>query len=269
MPTLLRFGGALVAPWALAGVALAQAPVAPPAACDKPVYLTFDTGSMDVAPLVAVVLQRQQVRATFFAGMHPTPTGGDSLDASWAPWWKVRAAEGHAFAPRTRDEVMWVGDARGRAPQFIVRPLQGAFAGRTFTWSAARYCENIAAAADRLAHVTGVHPLPLYRAAGGATSPRLLAEAKACGYAQVSGQPPGFLTGAAGAKDPTEPQIAQAVARVRSGDVLAVPLGAWSRQVPQVPVGLEPWIAGLKTQGFCFRTLREHPDFREPGAAKS
>ncbi|MFD1710946.1 hypothetical protein ACFSF0_10040 [Ottowia flava] len=157
---------------------------------------------------------------------------------------------------------------RARNPQFVVRPTLGAFAGRTFTWPAARYCENISAAADRLAHVTGARPLPLYRAAGGKASPRLLAAAQACGYAQVNGQPPGFLTGVPGAQDPTEPQIAQAVARVRGGDVVAVPLGAWSRQVPQVPVGLEPWIVGLKAQGFCFQTLREHPDYRVQDGAR-
>ena len=240
----------------VAGFAWAQAP----ASCDKPIYLTFDSGSMDVAPLVAVVLQRQQVRATFFASMTRT-ADGDSLDARWAPWWKARAAEGHAFGARTRDEVLWVGDERGRTPQFLVRPTQGALAGRTFTWSAAKYCENIAQAADRLGHVTGARPLPLYRATGGKASPRLLAAAEACGYAQVGALPLGFLAGA-GAKDPSDAQIAQAVARVRPGDVLAAPLGAWSRQVPQMPVGLEPFIAGLKAQGFCFQTLREHPDYR-------
>lgn len=249
--------------WAHAALLAAGAAWAQAASerCDKPVYLSFDSGSMDVAPLVAVVLQRQQVRATFFASMTPT-ADGDSLDARWAPWWKARAAEGHAFAPRTRDEVLWVGDVRGRVPQFVVRPAQGALAGRTFSWNAAQYCENIRQAADRLGHVTGARPLPLYRATGGQTSPRLLAAAEACGYAQVGGQPLGFLAGA-GARDPSDAQIAQAVARVRPGDLLAAPLGVWSRQVPQMPVGLEPFIAGLKAQGFCFQTLREHPDYRD------
>ncbi len=249
------------------GAAWAKSAAVAPAACEKPVYLTFDTGSMDVAPLVAVVLQRQKFRATFFAGMNPTPTG-DSLDASWANWWKARAAEGHAFAPRTRDEVVWVGDANARDAQFIVRPTQGAFAGRTFTWPAAKYCENITTTADRLANVTGERPLPLYRAAGGKTSPRLQAAVKACGYVQVGGEPPGFLSGRPGTKDPSDAQIAQAVAPVRAGDVVAVPLTGWSRQVSQVPLGLDKWIAGLKEQGFCFATLREHPDYGGATAAR-
>ena len=35
-------------------------------ACQKPVYLTFDTGHMGVAPLIAKVLRQHQVPVTFF-----------------------------------------------------------------------------------------------------------------------------------------------------------------------------------------------------------
>jgi peptidoglycan/xylan/chitin deacetylase (PgdA/CDA1 family) len=55
------------------------------ASCEKPVYLTFDTGHMGVAPLVAEVLKRQDVRVTFFAAAERTTTDGDSLDNHWAP----------------------------------------------------------------------------------------------------------------------------------------------------------------------------------------
>jgi hypothetical protein len=37
-------------------------------------------------------------------------------------------------------------------------------------------------------------------------------------------------------------------------------LGIWSRKDPWAPAVLEPLIQGLKERGFCFRTLREHPD---------
>ena len=40
--------------------------------CDKPVYLTLDTGHMGVAPLVADVLKRQQVQVTFFLANEKT-----------------------------------------------------------------------------------------------------------------------------------------------------------------------------------------------------
>ncbi|HSV47625.1 MAG TPA: polysaccharide deacetylase family protein, partial [Ramlibacter sp.] len=63
----------------------------------KPVYLTLDTGHMEVAPLMAEVLARQQVRVTFFGAHERTKAGDGSLGAHWAPWWKARAAEGHEF----------------------------------------------------------------------------------------------------------------------------------------------------------------------------
>ena len=53
------------------------------ASCDRPVYLTFDTGHMGVAPLVADVLARHQVKVTFFVANERTRTGGTSLDDEW------------------------------------------------------------------------------------------------------------------------------------------------------------------------------------------
>ena len=57
----------------------------PQSSCAKPLYLTFDTGHMDIAPLVAEVLNRQKVRVTFFAANERTRTGDGSLGAHWAP----------------------------------------------------------------------------------------------------------------------------------------------------------------------------------------
>jgi hypothetical protein len=48
-------------------------------------------------------------------------------------------------------------------------------------------------------------------------------------------------------------------------------LGIWSREDPFAPT-LDPLIAGLKQRGLCFRTLREHPDYRRdapPGVIAS
>jgi peptidoglycan/xylan/chitin deacetylase (PgdA/CDA1 family) len=39
-------------------------------------------------------------------------------------------------------------------------------------------------------------------------------------------------------------------------------LGIWSRQDPWAPAVLEPLIVGLKARGFCFATLREHPQYK-------
>ncbi|RYF71518.1 MAG: polysaccharide deacetylase family protein [Comamonadaceae bacterium] len=219
---------------------------------------------MGVAPLVADVLKRHNVRVTFFGAAERTQTDGDSLDNHWADWWKARAAEGHEFASHTYDHVYWRGDDKSVAPQFRVRPSAGALAGREFTWSAAQYCENIAKASDRLQTITGKKPLPLFRAPGGKTSPKLLAAARACGYAHVGWAPAGFL----GDELPSETfsnerLLAQALDKVRSGDILLAHLGIWSRKDPWAPANLEPLIVGLKNKGFCFQTLREHPSYRE------
>ena len=63
----------LIAAWACFTSATAQNE------CKKPLYLTFDTGHMEVAPLVAEVLKRQQVRVTFFAANERTKEGDGSL----------------------------------------------------------------------------------------------------------------------------------------------------------------------------------------------
>ncbi len=256
----------------LGALAPAQAQVQGTAAavgCAKPVYLTFDTGHMGVAPLVAEVLRRQQVRVTFFAANERTQEGDGSLGNTWAPWWKARAAEGHEFASHTWDHAYWRGDLKGVEPRFRIQPSAGALAGREFTWDAAKYCENISHAAQRLEDLTGRKPLPLFRAPGGKTSPRLLAAAKACGYEHVGWAPAGFL----GDELPSEKfsndaLLKKALRDIRAGDVLLAHLGIWSRKDAWAPAVLEPLIVGLKDRGFCFETLRTHPAYRDWIAAR-
>ncbi len=235
-------------------------------ACEKPVYLTIDTGHMGVAPLIADVLHRQNVRVTFFAAAERTQTDGNSLDDHWAPWWKARAAEGNEFASHTYDHVYWRGDeptGKGAEPRFRIQPSAGPQTGRTFSWSAAQYCAEIRQSSDRLAQITGKKPLPLFRAPGGKTSPKLLAAARACGYAHAGWSPAGFL----GDELPSETfsnarLLQQALDHIRPGDVLLAHLGIWSRKEPWAPAVLEPLIVGLKAKGFCFETLRQHPAYR-------
>jgi peptidoglycan/xylan/chitin deacetylase (PgdA/CDA1 family) len=230
--------------------------------CKKPVYLTLDTGHMGVAPLVAEVLRRQQVRVTFFAANEKTQEGDGSLGAHWAPWWKARAAEGHEFASHTFDHTYWRGDLPdGR---FKVRPSAGPNAGKESVWTAAQYCAEIGKAESRLAEVTGKKPLPLFRAPGGKTSPKLLAAAKACGYAHVGWSPAGFLGDELPSETASNPALlAKALRDIRPGDILLAHLGIWSRKDPWAPAVLEPLIEGLKAKGFCFETLREHPQYRD------
>ena len=161
-----------VAAYALSTWATAQT------ACKNPVYLTLDTGHMEVAPLMADVLRRQQVKATFFVANERTKTGDGSLGNEWGTWWKSVAAQGHEFASHTYDHVYWRGDLPGVQPRFRMRPTSGAFEGREFTWEPAKYCAQIDRAAQRIADFTGKKPLPLFRAPGGFTSPKLLAAAQ-------------------------------------------------------------------------------------------
>ena len=236
-------------------------------ACEKPLYLTFDTGHMGVAALVADILKRQQVKVTFFAANERTKVGAGSLSTDWAPWWKARAAEGHEFASHTWDHAYWRGDVSGgngdAGPRFRIRPSAGALEGREFTWDAKKYCANISEAAERLRDTTGKKPLPLYRAPGGKTSPKLLAAARACGYEHVGWAPAGFL----GDELPSEKfsndaLLKKALRDIQQGDILVAHLGIWSRKDPWAPAVLEPLIVGLKAKGFCFATLREHPQYR-------
>lgn len=229
--------------------------------CPKPIYLTFDTGHMGVAPLVAEVLNRQHVQVTFFAANEPTQEGDGALGEHWASWWKARGTEGHAFASHTFDHVYWRADV----PQggWLMRPSAGPAKGRTQMWNAQRYCEQLQSVNTRLAQLTGVKPLPLFRAPGGKTSPSLLRAAKACGFAHVAWADAGFLGDELPSdKYPNALLLQRALAHIRAGDILMAHLGIWSRQDPWAPRVLEPLIEGLKAKGFCFATLHQHPQFK-------
>ena len=235
----------------------------------KPVYLTLDTGHMDVAPLMAEVLRRHQVKVTFFAANERTKTGDGSLGAHWAGWWKARAAEGHEFASHTFDHTYWRADMPGAPglpnapPQFKVRPSAGPSEGSDFVWTARQYCDEIGRASARLQEITGKQPLPLFRAPGGKTSPSLLAAAKACGYAHADWSPAGFLGDELPSdKFPNDMLLNKALQSIRPGDILVAHLGIWSRKDAWAPVVLEPLITGLQSKGFCFKTLREHPRYQ-------
>ena len=250
---------------ALATAALAWAPhqvsaqTATPA-CQRPVYLTFDTGHMGVAPLIAEVLNRQNVKATFFLANEPTQTGGSSLDDQWAPWWRARASEGHAFATHTFDHTYWKADRSDGS--FTVRPSAGPRTGETFRMTSTEYCRELSRSADRFEAMTGQRMSAAFRAPGGKTSKALLQAARQCGYTHVGWSAAGFLGDELSSEQaPNAHLLKQALRNIQPGDVLMAHLGIWSRKDPWAPAVLEPLIVGLKDRGFCFETLRQHPQF--------
>lgn len=247
------------------------------AVCSRPVYLTFDTGHMGVAPLVAEILQRQQVRATFFLANEPTrdmpgKPVGTSLDDHWASWWKALAAQGHDFGSHTWNHPIWladVGPAQGDTSQWrmafrLSSSAPGQPAPRRVTLTGAQYCAELAQSARRFQAMTGQAMRGIFRAPGGKTSPRLLAVARQCGWQHVPWTPAGFLGDELDSRRyPNQALLKQALQRVQAGDILLAHLGIWSRQDPWAPAVLEPLIVGLKQKGLCFVTLRDHPDYAE------
>ena len=241
----------------LAGLCTAAAAACGDSPQDKPVHLTFDTGHMGVAPLVAEVLARHDVKATFFLADERTLTGGSSLDDAWAPWWKARAAEGHAFASHTWSHVRWLAD---EGEGFRMQPSAGPEAGRSRRWTAPEYCAELERPSARLHAMTGGRMLRLFRAPGGKTSPALLGAARACGWSHVGWSPAGFLGDELPSdRHPNATLLARALRDIRSGDVLLAHLGIWSRKDAWAPAVLEPLVVGLKQRGFCFALLGENP----------
>jgi peptidoglycan/xylan/chitin deacetylase (PgdA/CDA1 family) len=229
-------------------------------ACRGTIYLTFDTGSQSQAEFIAATLNRHHVKATFFLANEKTTRGDWSLDPSWAPYWKARAAEGHAFGSHTFDHVYFKG--QGADGKIVVKPQFGANAGKQLAWTPADYCAELKRVDQRFRELTGQALDPIWRAPGGKVSSRLLAAGKACGYTHFGWAPAGFSSDeTSSAAFPNRVLLQRALAGLKDGDIFLAHLGIWSRKDPWAPAVLEPLITGLRQKGMCFATLREHPDF--------
>ncbi len=243
---------------------VASASVAHAQACRGTVYLTLDTGNMSQAELIAQILARHGVPATFFVANERTPRGDFSLDPAWADYWKARVAEGHAFGSHTWRHGRFVADEGSGAVRY--RPQFGDAAGRTITLAPAALCEELRRPGTAFEAMTGRALDPLWRAPGGRTTTNTLAAAQACGFAHVHWAPAGFLGDELPSEShPNDRLLRQALRDIRDGDVLMAHLGIWSRNDPYAPM-LDPLIAGLKARGLCFRTLRDHPQLRRAAA---
>jgi peptidoglycan/xylan/chitin deacetylase (PgdA/CDA1 family) len=163
----------------------AAALAAPATACKGTLYLTFDTGNMRHAELIAETLTRHGVKATFFVAQEKTFRGDQALDPSWAPYWQARVAEGHAFGSHTWRHGSFREDSGGLVRYRLMD-------GRSETLDARAVCDELKRPDTRFQELTGRRLDPIWRAPGGRTTANTLAAAQACGYRTSAGRPPAF-----------------------------------------------------------------------------
>lgn len=239
--------------------------------CKSKVFLTFDTGGMHQAEVIATILKRHQVKATFFLANEKTFRGDYALDSSWREYWRARVSEGHQFGSHTFDHVYFKTEAAsGRreassastlatAAVHGVRPQFGQQAGKNALWSDAQVCAELDRVQERFRLLTDKSLVALWRAPGGRAPEAVMRAAQACGYAHVHWAKAGFLGDELPSeKYPNEALLSRALADIRDGDILMAHLGIWSRKDPFAPM-LEPLVTGLKARGFCFATLVAAP----------
>ncbi len=226
------------------------APLGGAAACKGTVYLTIDTGNMGPAEEIAAILRKHDVRATFFLANERTRRGDTSLDPAWAPYWRARVAEGHAFGNHTWRHWYFRRDVGADKVAYV------STSGETELLDEAGFCAEMRRVEDSFQSMTGQRLAPIWRAPGGRTTPRALAFAKSCGYPRhVHWAQAGFLGDELPSeKYPNDRLLASSLAHIRSGDILMMHLGIWSRRDPYWPM-LDPLLAGLKARGFCFSTI--------------
>ncbi len=254
---LIRVFAMLAAMLALAGAASAADAAA---SCRAgTLYLTFDTGSMSQAELIARTLRRHHIRATFFLASEPTVNRDNSLDPTWAPYWKALAADGHLFGSAYVRSRLLARGARGQgddapavrragregrrddsrrvlhgtAPQrpgipVDDRPADGADLARA---GRPHRCADAGLGRAMRLHSTSVGRRPAssamsYLLRNFRTRPCWTARYATSGWRYYDGAPRHLVT-----------------------------------QGPWAPGVLEPLLTGLEQKGFCFATLREHPRY--------
>ena len=266
-----KFKALLVVLLALGSYANAQS-VDPRAAgqqCKGKVYLTLDTGNMRHAELIAGILSKHQVKATFFLANEPVFPDRKryALDDSFADYWRARLAEGHAFGSHTWRHGVLLADKKKSVQETYsmvsYRPQFGEQAGKLVDLDKRGLCEELDRVNLRFQEMTGKRLDALWRAPGGRTTAFSLEAAKSCGYQHVHWASAGFLGDELSSEThPNEALLSKALASIRDGDILMGHLGIWSRKVPFAPM-FEPLIAGLKSRGFCFSSMNEHPMMRK------
>jgi peptidoglycan/xylan/chitin deacetylase (PgdA/CDA1 family) len=218
------------------------------AACSGTLYLTFDTGNMRHAELIAETLAKHKARATFFVANEKTLRGDYALDPAWAPYWQARVAEGHAFGSHTWRHGSFRQD-QGKLTRYRLMD------GTTENLDGEAICAELRHSDYRFKELTGRPLDPLWRAPGGRTTPLTLKAAQACGYRHVGWAPAGFLGDELPSGTyPNALLVERALKNLKDGDVVMAHLGIWSRKDPFAPA-LDELLGGLEARGFCFATL--------------
>ena len=226
------------------------------AVCDKPIYLTFDTGNMAVAEHVATTLRKHQVQATFFLANEKTFRGDYALDDAWLPFWRSLIADGHSFGSHTFDHTYFVNNIA--SGQVQVKSQFGSQAGRVRQLDETGLCREIRRVDERFMTMTGQHLDALWRAPGGKTSSELMRMSTQCGFTHVGWSERGFLGDELPSERyPNKALLERALKQLRPGDIAMAHLGIWSRKDPWALTVLEPLIVGLKNRGYCFGLVRD------------
>jgi peptidoglycan/xylan/chitin deacetylase (PgdA/CDA1 family) len=225
--------------------------------CTGSVYLTFDTGNMAQAETIARILNREQVKATFFLASEKTFRGDHALDEAWRGYWRARTAEGHAFGNHTFRHVY---AKRDLADGQLLATLD--YGGPEIRMDERAFCAELRKVDDAFHGLTGEHLAGLWRAPGGYTTRNTVRWAANCGYpVHVHWDAAGFIGDELDSdRYPNDKLLRQALAQVKPGTVTMMHLGVRSRREPLAPV-LEPLIQGLKARGYCFAPLAvaRHP----------
>lgn len=222
--------------------------------CKKTVYLSFDTGNMSVAQLVADVLNRQNIKATFFLANEKTKRGDFALEDSWKTFWQERLREGHHFGSHTYNHVYFMKD--GPKNEVLEKAQFGPQAGIATLYNEASFCREIRKVDERFQELTGSPLQKIWRAPGGKTSPRLIKMGDQCGFEHIGWNEAGFLGDELDSRVyPNQALLARASNNLQDGDIAMAHLGIWSRRDPWAPAVLEQLIINLKNRGFCFGTL--------------
>jgi peptidoglycan/xylan/chitin deacetylase (PgdA/CDA1 family) len=205
---------------------------------------------MTAAEHIAAVMNRHGVKATFFLANEKTARGDHCLDDSWAPYWRARVAEGHAFGSHTWRHWYFRGEPEPGRVSYV------AWGGKEKeTLDRDGVCREIKRVDERFRALTGRALDPIWRAPGGRTTPSTLAWAEACGFRHVGWSDAGFLGDELPSdKHPNDVLLKRALTRIKDGDVLVMHLGIRDRRVPFADV-FEPLVTGLKSKGLCFATI--------------